>query len=395
MHGISKAERFIADRFFCNDTGLIYDFLVDDGNAWHHLPSPEDIKKQNPNPCGWGVGMEDSMLNAGSVMDALIARFYATGEEKIKKTADSIFRGMMLCATVSSDNGFIARSVSPVDKKSFYYNSSRDQYTHWVYGAVRFFDSILSSKAQKHKIRQVLVAIAEKAAREVTQENSFNMLRADGKVGIVCKMWGDIGYHEFLRLPMFYAAAYHVSGDEKWKKLCDRYKYYALEQTKHFEPFRHNNYVLLQVQYSLRLMYDLSYEPEFKSDCMALMISLAEYGEKKFYTSLKNLKDCGRLDFKYGKWNEVPHTDCGEFGGYRYMNPAQSEWKENRSFYPLRGVGETASVAALCYERKISPKIAMLLDKTADSVDYDCHYSYAPLLLFCGYWLCKENEARN
>ena len=84
MHGISKAERFIADRFFCNDTGLIYDFLVDDGNAWHHLPSPEDIKKQNPNPCGWGVGMEDSMLNAGSVMDALIARFYATGEEKIK-----------------------------------------------------------------------------------------------------------------------------------------------------------------------------------------------------------------------------------------------------------------------------------------------------------------------
>lgn len=393
MKGIKKAWNFIFDRFYCHDTGLIYDFLIDGGNAWHHLPLPEDIKKCCPNPCGWGTGMEDCVLNGGSVLDAIVAEHAVTKDGSLKEVADGIFKGLMLCATVSDDKGFIARGVSPADKKSYYINSSRDQYTHWVYGAVRFFDSPLCDGKQKEEIRSVLTALAEKCRREVVPENDYNMLRADGKIGIVGKMWGDIGAHEYLRLPMFYAAAYHVSGDEKWKTLCDTYKYEALEKTKPFEPYKHNTYVLLQLQYSLRMMYDLSTESDFKTDCLDIMKSLAKYGEEKFFSAVERLKSCGKLDFKYGKWNEVPWYDPGEdIGGYRYLNPAQSEWAENKSFYPLRAVGETASVAALCYERRISDQLSEILDMVADSVDYTCHYSYAPLLLYCGYWLLKENS---
>ena len=36
------------------------------------------------------------------------------------------------------------------------------------------------------------------------------MLREDGTIGKVNKMWGDIGPHEWMRLPMFYLAAYAV-----------------------------------------------------------------------------------------------------------------------------------------------------------------------------------------
>ncbi len=392
MKGINKAYKFIFDRFYCDDTGLIYDFLIDEGNAWHHLPLPEDIKRSCPNPCGWGTGMEDCVLNGGSVIDALVAEYKVSGDPSVKRLADNIFRGLMLCGTVSEDRGFIARGVSPVDKKSYYINSSRDQYTHWVYAAVRFFDSPLCDDAQKEDIKRVLISIAEKCEREVVPENDYNMLRADGKIGMVNKMWGEIWPHEYLRLPMFYAAAYHVSGDIKWKELADRYKYEALTKTEPFEPHKHSTYVLLQLQYSLRMMCDLSEEEDFKAGCREIMKKLAQYAETKFGFTVERLKGLGRLDFKYGKWNEVDWLDPGvEVGGYRYLNPAQSERPENKSFYPLREVGETASVVALYREERMNESICEILDRVADGVDYSCHYTYAPLLLWCGYWLGKEN----
>ncbi len=400
MKGINKAYRFIFDRFYCEDTNLIYDFLIDEGNAWHHLPEPDDINKNCPNPCGWGTGMEDCVLNGGSVLDAVIAQYNVTKDKALKKLSDDIFRGLMLCATVSEDSGFIARGVSPEDKKSYYINSSRDQYTHWVYGAVRLFDSPLCDENQKEDIRRVLVALAEKCEREVIPENDYNMLRADGKIGMVNKMWGEVWPHEYLRLPMFYSAAYFVSGDEKWKSLADKYKFEALDKTKPFEPYRHRTYVVLQLQYSLRLMYELSDEEEYKKGCLEIMRSLAEYAEKKFDLCVERLKTL-TLDFKYKKWNEVDWYDPGvEIGGYRYLNPAQSEREENKSFYPLREVGETACIAALCPIRRVRKDIPELLFQIADSVDYENHYTYAPLLLWCGYWLCGENlrkatEGRN
>ena len=391
MRGTDKALRFILDRFFCDETNLIYDFLIDEGNAWHHLPKPEDINKQRPNPCGWGTGMEDCVLNGGSVLDGIVAEYSVTKNPKLKALSDKILKGMMLCATVSEDSGFVARGVSPFDGKSYYINSSRDQYTHWVYGAVRLFASPLSDEAQKEEIKKVIVAIAEKCLREVTPENDYNMLRADGKIGMVNKMWGDIWPHEYLRLPMFYMAAYFVSGDEKWKKLADKYKFEALDKTKPFKPFRHSTYVLLQLQYSLRFMYDLSEEEEYKKGCLEIMRSLSEYAEKKFDLCVERLKTL-TLDFKYKKWNEVDWYDPGaEVGGYRYLNPAQSEWEENKSFYPLREVGETACVTALCPERQVREDIPETLNRVADSIDYENHYTYAPLLLWCGDKLCREN----
>ena len=124
MQGIHKALSFIYNRFYCKDTKLIYDFLIDDGNAFHHLPSPEEINRQYPNPCGWGVGMEDSVLNGGSLIDALVGHYEVTKDEWAKDFARELFEGMRLCATVSNNKGFIARSVSPIDKASYYINSS-------------------------------------------------------------------------------------------------------------------------------------------------------------------------------------------------------------------------------------------------------------------------------
>lgn len=395
MTGIKRAWGFIFHRFYCEDTKLIYDFLIDEGNAYHHLPSPKDIRRQHPNPCGWGVGMEDSVLNGGSVIDALVGHYTVTGDEWAKEACLDIFDGMMLCATVSDESGFIARSVSPVDKKSYYFNSSRDQYTHWVYAAVRLYSSPIADDGIREGIRKVLLSVAEKCLRDVTEENGFELLRADRKPGIVSKMWGELWPHEYLRLPMFYMAAYFVSGDEKWKREADKYRFEALEKTKPFDPSRHSTYVLLQLQYSLRLMCDLCPEEDFRADCLALMNRLSDFGEKNIPEVCKRLEDIGRLNFRYKKWDECSWVDCGEFGGYKYLNPAQSELKDNTSFYPLRAAGELASLVALRYEKPVDQMLMALMDKLAGGVDYTEHYTYAPLLLACAYMLCEENLYKN
>lgn len=165
-------------------------------------PAPEQIRADYPNACGWGTGMEDSVLSGGSAADALIALYRATGNKAIKPMLDELFRGLFACAEADGDSGFVARSLSPEDGKSFYCNSSRDQYTHYVYAAVRFYDSELSDEMQKETVRRTLVNLAKKCLREVTPENGYMLLRADGKESLVNTMWGNLGPHEFLRLPM-------------------------------------------------------------------------------------------------------------------------------------------------------------------------------------------------
>lgn len=396
MNAIDIAWNFVFESFYCEKTELIYDFLVDKQHpATFGLPTPAEIQAQIPNPCGWGTGMEDSVLNGGSALDAVVAEYAATGDARLKETADHLFAGLMRCASVSKDPGFIARSVSPEDEKSYYFNSSRDQYTHWVYAAVRFYDSPLSDEEQRQDIRRILRKIAEKCERDVREENDYNMLRADGKIGIIGQMCGDIGAHEYLRLPMFYAAAYYVTKEIHWKEMCDRYLAEGIEKTEPFEPQKHRGYVTLQLQYSLRLLYDVTEDSSIRERLLILMNRFADYAENLAVQKGEMLctRDKEEFCFRYRPWNQCGDMIYhGEFGGYPYYNPAQSERKENKSFYPPREVGEAASVAAICPHRAVNELVMHVLEKLADYIDYENHYTYAPLLIACGYKLCMENR---
>jgi len=394
MQALKKAALFIKDNFYCPETGLIYDFRVEgEGNAWHHLPTPADIAKNNPNPCGWGTGMEDSVLNNGSALDALIAHFERTGDRSLKAPVDALFAGLMRC--VNTESGFVARSVSPVDGKSHYINSSRDQYTHWVYAAVRLYDSALCDGHQREQIRAALSAIACKCEREVTKENGYELLREDGKAGLVCKMWGEISPHEYLRLPMFYLAAHHVTGEARWQQSAHLYLREGLEKTADFDIDRSKCYVSLQLQYSLRLIFDLCEDSLVKEAAKKLMERLANHWQAKVLDTYKSLCTNGLnpdFNFIYHPWNRVEMRDMGVVNGLIYLNPAQSEDKNNRAFYPIRNIGEAVSVAALCPNFSIDPRLPEILENVAASIDYTRHCTYAPLLLVCGYLLVNAAQ---
>lgn len=389
-----SAWRVVFRRFFCPDTNLFYDFVIDDGNAWHHLPSVEDIKASIPNPCGWGTGMEDSTLNGGTLIDALVSAYALTYDGRIKEYADKVLCGLLRCAR---EDGFIARSISPFDKESYYIESSRDQYTHWIYGALRFYDSPLCNEVQRSRIRQVITSVADRCARDVTPENEYHLTRADGSVGLVCKMWGGVGAHEILRLPMFYLAAYHVSGEEKYKNEYSKYIAEAIEGSASHRPEAMRCYCSLQMQCSLRVVYD--YDPTMREKLLEIMKKNAEYGAKKAIVNSREFckpEHQNEINYRFRKWNEVEPRNMGHFGGFDYINPAQSERKDNVAFYPVREVAEGAMVAAMCPQIRVSDELIAAVDSMASCVDFEKHSSvYAPLLLASAYISCKENLVIN
>lgn len=396
---MEKAWRFIWDRFFDRRTYLFYDYLVGgpdrpDAATWH-LPPPELIRRDIPNPCGHGTGMEDSVLTAGTAMDTVAARYRVTEEEEMRSLASDIYRGMELCMDISSRPGFVARSVSPADRTSHYTNSSRDQYTHWVWGAWTLFHSPLSDPGQKDSIREHLSRIAAACERDVRPENGWNLLREDGEVGIVSRMWGELGAHEYLRLPMFYAAAWKVTGDGRWDGLYQRYRAEAYERSLPFEISSGRTYIGLQMQYSLRLLWEAEEDAAWKGRYLALMERLAKEYEAFAVPRGKELLKPGNLaalSWLYRPWDRVRAAYTGFYGGKAYYNPGQSELPENRAFYPLRTVGECAAIAALCPGYRVSGETLEILEELLDAVDYENHHTYAPLALLNAYWRIRASR---
>lgn len=396
---MEKAWRFSWENFFCVKTNLFYDYLAKDFDdaLTGHLPDVYAINKQIPNPCGWGTGMEDSTLSAGSMLDAVVARYNATHDPEMKHLADKIFKGMMLCVA-DLESGFIARSVSPIDDKSFYYDTSRDQFTHWVYGALRLFNSKLASDTQKGDIKKVIVAIAKRLERNVVPENNYNLLRFDGKESIAGKMWGDLGRHEYFRLPFFYASAWYVSSDSHWFELYMKYRDEAFDKMcDGFDPKSYGLrcYPVLQMQYSLRAVYDIEPDFEFKSKIKAFMTFVADY--YKEFTVSESKRICAEINeayyyYQYKAWNQVEMRFNGVIGDREYYNPAQSERADNKGFYYIRNVGEAVSILAICPNFRFGNEQCEALQHLSDSIDYERICNYSPMLLACGFWLLKEAE---
>lgn len=394
---MEEAWEYIWNNFFDKRTCLFYDYLVGDSEdaATWHLPSPELIEKLIPNPGGYGSGMEDSMLSAGTMMDTVVARYRVTGEPAMKTLADDIYRGMELCATVSEKKGFLPRSVSPVDRRSHYINSSRDQYTHWLYGAHRLYDSPLADERQKESIRRCLVNMAEMCEEDVRKENGWNILREDGRIGLVCEMWGDIQPSGYFRLPLFYLMAWHTTGNGHWKELYDGIRDTAWLNTEKHIPATSRAYVDLQVQYSVRLAYDLDPDESFRQTVLPFMKKMAEANEASVFAQAEKLlspEGLAGLDWKYKTWDKAMAYYAGCYGGLAYYVPGQSELRENRAFYPLRSLGESLSAAALCPGYRVGDDSMQLLEKVADAVNYRTHVTYAPMALLNAYWCIRESQ---
>ena len=394
------------NRLFSDKTNLFYDF-VSSYNYEHrfdHLPTDDEITAQIPNPCGWGTGMEDSMLNAGPMMDVIIMRYEQSGEAYLRELADKVFKGMELCATVHGKKGFLARSVSINDKKSCYFNSSRDQYTLFVYGLWRFYHSSLSDHSQKEKAKKLLIDVAEYFEKNVSSENNYNALRLDGKPGLVCQMDGDIGIHEVMRLPMFYAAAWDVSGEQHWYELYRKYAIPGIEKNLEFKNKEHWWYIeLYQMQISMLLLSSIEQDPSLCEKYVKVMELAAGVAKIQIEKHKKHLQivnvDFSTLptpwregEFAIRKNSITKPNKSALFHGYPYFMPEIDE-HFHHILEILRAVGQLGFVlfSGEPQQSELDKYKKWFID-ISKNLDYDHHATYAPINILHAYWKYIESN---
>ncbi|NQT36398.1 MAG: hypothetical protein HQ581_02850 [Planctomycetes bacterium] len=253
------------------------------------LPSAERVKRLDPNDCGYGTGMDDCPLFGGILLVAICDQYDVTHDDSLKADALSVFKGLRLCATAHGVPGFVARGVCPEDGKSIYITSSRDQYTHLVHGFWRYFHSPLCDEDARQAIRTILQAVADRMTRNVTPENNYDFLRADGSQDPrgICRML-DVRTHEAARLPMFYAAAWDVGRNEEHYRLYRKHLPQAIQQSLELPDLPRTEiarwippYAVLQMQCSLEVLYDLERDPAVKSQTEEAMLQVAEFAAEK------------------------------------------------------------------------------------------------------------------
>lgn len=270
---IDQAWNVSWKRFYLPGTNLFYDYLTsyEDGSELACLPTTDEVSRQYPNNCGYGTGMEDCMISAGVMLTMIVDKYSVTRNEELRKDAFEVFQGIQRCATVHGAPGFLARGVCREDLKSIYINSSRDQYTHAVFGLWCYYHSPLCDAATRSEIRKILSAFADRMIQNVTQENNYDFLHADGTPDTrgISRMWNVKG-HEAARLPMLYAAAWNATGKLEYYKLYRKYITPAISQSFVIEEIT-PTYSLLQMQSSFELLKSLEKDRNLKKQMSQIM----------------------------------------------------------------------------------------------------------------------------
>lgn len=197
--------------FYNPQVNLLYDYIapLQEKDRWGHLPTVEEVNARNPNVSGWGTGMEDGSINGGTYLVGMVYRHEVTGQPEHAEDARKIYEGLRLLGTVSERKGFIARSVLP-DGKTYYTNSSVDQYTMYVYGLYTYYHSSIATEKEKAQIRSIMHDICTRI-----EDDGFDILTHDGKPALVSDI-GVIRSDRSSRLLEMYRVGYDVTGDTHW-----------------------------------------------------------------------------------------------------------------------------------------------------------------------------------
>lgn len=366
---MSVAWDMLWSRFRHPDTNLFYDFIssYEDGAYLDHLPTAEEVERQFPNPCGYGTGMEDSMILGGAILSMLTDRYAVTGDGSIRSEIRDVFSGVEKCVTVHGVPGFVARSICPEDGASVYINSSRDQYTHCVHGLWKYARSPLCEEDHQKKIGELLGSIADRMIETVIPENDFDSLRADGErdpLGI-SRMW-KVQAHEAARLPMIYGAAWDITGDKKYHEQYLRYLEPAIQLSA--DPSAKNPaYALLQMQCSLELLHAIEKDSTRKNkieSCMKNVAKLASDRVAHVDRVLAGMSDDERSMLP-PDWRTVP--EWKEQSGYRIP-----QWGSYRHvWHHLREAGEARVVILMLP----TPEKSLFSEESLKRLVNDCDYT--------------------
>lgn len=377
---IQQAWDIMWQRFYLPRTHLFYDYLTsyEPGRELAHLPAADEARRQYPNECGYGTGMEDCMISAGAILSLIVDRHAVTGEESLRERALDVFRGIQLCATIPGAPGFLARGVCPEDGKGYYPNSSRDQYTHAVHGLWLYLHSPLCDEATKPQIAVILAGIADRMTRNVIPENDYDSLRADGSRDTrgISRMWNVMG-HEAARLPMIYAAAWQATGKQEYHDLYRKYVAEAARQSHTLDQGQ-PTYAWLQMQASLELLAEIEPDPELKREMHGIMAEVARRCAARASAADQR---ADQLDLA------ALCTDWRTGEGLKWEGNYRKVW------YCIRESGEAALTQLMAPAPPFPEEQQALLARAITRLDYRRVSSNGIFYLQAAYWKQRRQEA--
>ncbi len=241
----------IWERLIHPQLGLIYDYVGPDEDArppFWWLPTAEEIARRYPNPQGWSTGMEDSSLNGGVYLTAMVTAYRLTGETQYAEKARRLYQGLMRTATCSQETGLIVRSLT-YDGQHWYPASSVDQYTWWFHGMWVYAHSDIATPQEVAAIKQVVHDVCTRLERD-----GWQILQEDGKPAYWCNL-DAIRIDRSSRLLELLLIAYDLSADPHWlelyqQKLAEQ-NYARLDSIQDWLAMTGTPYVILQNAASL------------------------------------------------------------------------------------------------------------------------------------------------
>ena len=394
---ILQAWDFVFERLVHPATNQIYDYRTSEepDGAWRHLATPAEIAASVPNPCGWFSGMENTDINGGVMLDGVLDRYEQSGDAALIPVVHQLYDGLMRNTRVSTQEGFLARGVLPSDGKTHYINSSRDQYTHWIYAMYHLYRSVICTDVQKKEITDALCAFARKAEHDVTAENEWCLLREDGRPGLVCDMLGkNVMWHEINRLPMFYAAAYATSGDLHWKEMYLAVREETLayaEQILFDRKIFKNVFAFLQMQESLRLLHDCEEDAPYRARYLHLMQRVAKATEPYLPDALAILQE-REIPHVLCDWRDCPEAfvkDKGISYGLAVIKPDVLAAAGGNLWFMIHNVAECILVQGLCPGYEIADGQIQMFEKAIHVIDFSSAFSDYPVTFCAAYYALK------
>jgi len=205
-------HRNLWTRCIAEPQGLVLDYTL--GGDPDLLPTAEEATAGKPNAISWWTPLENGAFFTGLYLDGILRRQALTKSGEDREKARRLARGLMLCASVGTTPGFVARGVL-ADGKSHYGIGSDDQTAPWFYGLWRYLRSDIHNLEEKKEITAKLVEVAE-----AIRANGWQM--PCDPVGILETGqfrggWNGHDYRSVTRLLFVARIIFELTGDPGWK----------------------------------------------------------------------------------------------------------------------------------------------------------------------------------
>lgn len=377
---IDRCQKVFENEYLSSKTNLVYDYRtsLEHEHRFDTLPTVEEVAKRLPNPCSWGSGMENGMINTPIALSMYI-------DAGNKVMAERMYQGLKLCGTVTGVPGALVRSVHPGDGKSWFPEASRDQYTHYVYSLWEYYHSGMADEAVKEEIRGLLSAVADHCEKYITPENNYTLPRADFDPvrSPVCQLW-EVEPHEAARLPMFYAAAYDVTGNMHYFKMYRKYAVEAGNAGNNLECMNYNSFALLQMLLSCLLIYKVEKDPAIKALYLENMREIDRYS---YFDLLRasNWKRTNNIYLAPMDWHM--NSYCRVYPICRHVIPKHAE-DIQIAYQVMREINEVLLMALMMPEeiRCISPAHRRNYRFVLDGFEPEKYYFAEGTFFPCAVW---------